>query len=52
MASINNRDILKSIDYAKKNQLFDKLNNIYEYFTKGEDVLVVGTVVWNLLVLI
>lgn len=36
MASINNTDILKSVDYAKKNQLFDKLNNIYDNLPKGE----------------
>jgi len=36
MASINNTDILKSIDYAKKNQLFEKLNNIYDTLPKGE----------------
>ena len=36
MASINNTDILKSIDYAKKNQLFEKLNNIYETLPKGQ----------------
>lgn len=36
MASINNTDILKSIDYAKKNKLFEKLNNIYETLPKGE----------------
>ena len=36
MASINNTDILKSIDYAKKNQLFEKHNNIYDTLPKGE----------------
>ncbi len=36
MDSINNTDILKSIDYAKKNQLFEKLNNIYETLPKGQ----------------
>lgn len=36
MASINNTDILKSIDYAKKNKLFEKLNNIYETLPKGK----------------
>ncbi|MEG0857077.1 MAG: YkgJ family cysteine cluster protein [Romboutsia sp.] len=36
MASINNIDVSKSIDYAKKNQLFDKLNNIYSTLPKGE----------------
>ena len=36
MASINNTDILKSIDYAKKNQLFEKLNNIYDILPKGQ----------------
>lgn len=36
MASINNTDILKSIDYAKKNQLFEKLNNIYDTLPKGK----------------
>lgn len=36
MASINNTDILKSIEYAKKNQLFDKLNNIYKTLPKGQ----------------
>lgn len=36
MASINNTDILKSIDYAKKNQLFEKLNNMYDTLPKGE----------------
>lgn len=36
MASINNADILKSIDYAKKNQLFEKLNNIYDTLPKGQ----------------
>lgn len=36
MASINNIDILKSIEYAKKNQLFDELNNIYETLPKGQ----------------
>ena len=36
MASINNTDILKSIDFAKKNQLFEKLNNIYDTLPKGE----------------
>lgn len=36
MASINNTDILKSIDYAKKNQLFEKLNDIYDTLPKGK----------------
>ena len=36
MASINNTDILKSIDYAKKNQLFEQLNNIYDTLPKGK----------------
>ena len=36
MASINKTDILKSIDYAKKNKLFDKLNNIYDTLPKGK----------------
>ena len=36
MASINNTDILKSIDYAKENQLFEKLNNIYDTLPKGK----------------
>ena len=36
MASINKADILKSVDYAKKNQLFNKLNNIYDNLPKGE----------------
>ena len=36
MASINNIDILKSIDYAKKNQLFGKLNEIYNTLPKGK----------------
>lgn len=36
MASINNKDILKSIEYAKKNQLFEKLNNIYDTLPKGK----------------
>lgn len=36
MASINNTDILKSIEYAKKNQLFEKLNNIYSTLPKGQ----------------
>lgn len=36
MASINNTDIRKSIDYAKKNQLFEKLNNIYDNLPKGK----------------
>lgn len=36
MASINNIDILKSIEYAKKNQLFDKLNDIYGTLPKGQ----------------
>lgn len=36
MASINNTDILKSIDYAKKNKLFEELNNIYDTLPKGE----------------
>ena len=36
MASINNIDILKSIDYAKNNQLFEKLNNIYDTLPKGK----------------
>ncbi len=35
MASINNNDILKSINYAKQNRLFDKLNNIYDTLPKG-----------------
>ena len=36
MASINKTDILKSIDYAKKNKLFDKLNNIYDTLPSGK----------------
>lgn len=36
MASINNRDIFKSIDYAKNNQLFEKLNDIYNTLPKGK----------------
>ena len=36
MASINNADILKSIDYAKKNKLFEKLNNIYDTLPSGK----------------
>ena len=36
MASINKADILKSVDYAKKNQLFNKLNNIYDTLPKGK----------------
>ncbi|WP_455539742.1 YkgJ family cysteine cluster protein [Terrisporobacter sp.] len=36
MASINNTDIIKSINYAKKNQLFEKLNNIYDTLPKGK----------------
>lgn len=36
MASINNGDILKSIDYAKNNQLFEKLNDIYNTLPKGK----------------
>ena len=36
MASIKNIDILKSIDYAKENQLFEKLNDIYDTLPKGQ----------------
>lgn len=36
MASINNTDILKSINYAEKNELFEKLNDIYNTLPKGE----------------
>ena len=36
MASINNTDIIKSINYAEKNQLFEKLNNIYDTLPKGK----------------
>ena len=36
MASINNTEIIKSINYAEKNQLFEKLNNIYDTLPKGK----------------
>lgn len=36
MASINNRDIFNSIDYAKNNQLFEKLNDVYNTLPKGK----------------
>lgn len=36
MASINNTDILKGINYAKKSELFKKLNNIYDILPKGQ----------------
>ena len=43
MASINNTEIIKSINYAEKNQLFEKLNNIYDTLPKGK------CTVWKLL---
>ena len=36
MASINNTEIIKSINYAEKNQIFEKLNNIYDTLPKGK----------------
>ena len=36
MASINNTEIIKSINYAEKKQLFEKLNNIYDTLPKGK----------------
>ena len=36
MTSINKTDILNSIDFADKNELFDKLNNIYKSLPSGD----------------
>ena len=51
MASINNGDILKSIDYAKIINYLKSLM-IYIILYQRENVLDVGTAAWNLLVLI
>ena len=36
MTSINKTDILNSIDFADKNELFDKLNDIYKSLPSGD----------------
>ena len=36
MTSINKTDILNSIDFADKNELFDKLNDIYISLPSGD----------------